>query len=198
MTITQGSMPGSSPVKDGGELDVKTDDPTWGQVTIAGHFDPSFKNGEFEIASSPGFVADPEKLARIPFIPAEVWANIEPRGPVDAKVRINLAVDAPKPVTVHTELTFKGTTAKLNSLQVETTDTTGHVVIDDAAGQAREPQGQGDRRHDRGERDPRLRPARSPDSTSTSGSGTSTSPRLRRPGNLARSARRAGSRAGST
>ena len=121
-----------APALDGGDLTVTTDDPTWGQVKIAGHFDPSFKNGSLEIKTSPGFVADPEKLARIPFIPADVWSNIEPRGPVDARVKIDLALDSPKPVTVHTDITLKDTAAKLNSLQIETTDTTGHVVIDDA------------------------------------------------------------------
>ena len=116
----------------GESIDLTTDDPTWGQVKVAGHFDPTFKNGELEIDSSPGFVAEPDKIARIPFIPAEVWANLEPRGPVDAKVKIRLAADAAKPVAVHTELTLKGTSARLNTLQVESTDTTGHVVIDDA------------------------------------------------------------------
>ncbi len=120
------------PVKDGSDLDIKTDDPTWGQVTITGHFKPSFKDGEFQIATGPGFVADPKKLEAIPFIPAEVWANIEPRGPVDAKVKITLAADSPKPVTVHTDLTLKGTDARLDFLKVDATDTTGHVVIDDA------------------------------------------------------------------
>ena len=41
-------------------------------------------------------------------------------------------VDTPKPVSVHTDLTFKGTRARFNSLLLESTDTTAHVVIDDA------------------------------------------------------------------
>ena len=121
-----------SPVPDGSNLSVKTDDPIWGQVAVTGHFDPTFKSGTFEIDSSPGFVADTKKLESIPFIPADVWSNLEPRGPVDAKVKITLNADSPKPVTVHTELTLKGTTARLNTLQVEATDATGRVIIDDA------------------------------------------------------------------
>ncbi len=117
---------------DGGEqVDVTTDDPTWGKVKVGGRFDPTFKNGEVDIASSPGFVADPDKIERIPFVPAEVWANVEPRGPVDAKVKITIKADDPKPIAVHTELDLKGTTARLNSLQVTATDATGRVVIDD-------------------------------------------------------------------
>jgi translocation and assembly module TamB len=121
-----------APVADGGKLDVKTDDPTWGQVVVSGHFDPSFKHGDLQIKSSPGFVADPDKLERIPFIPPEVWANLEPRGPVDALVNIKLDADAAKPVVVHTEITLDGTDARLNTLQVESTNTRGHIVIDDA------------------------------------------------------------------
>ena len=121
-----------APVVDGGNLTVKSDDPTWGRATATGHFDPSFQVGEFEIATGPGFVADPEKLARIPFVPVEVWSNIKPRGPVDARVKIKLAVDSPRPVAVHTDINFKGTAAKLSTLQIESTDTTGRVAIDDA------------------------------------------------------------------
>lgn len=113
-------------------LEVTTDDPTWGKVTINGHFDETFKNGELRIASSPGFVADPEKLERIPFIPAEVWSNIEPSGPVDAIVKITLAADSPKPVRVYTDISLKGTTAKLATLQIQATEATGHVIVDDA------------------------------------------------------------------
>ncbi len=131
MTIT-GVNARLAPVADGGNLDVTTDDPTWGQVKLAGHFDPTFKNGRFQIDTSPGFVADPEKLERIPFIPAEVWSNLEPRGPVAAKVDIKLAVDSPQPVRVHTDITLKGTDARLKTLQVDSHDTTGRVVIDDA------------------------------------------------------------------
>jgi translocation and assembly module TamB len=121
-----------SPVADGSDLDVKTDDPAWGHVAITGHFKPSFKDGEFEIATPPGFVADSTKLDQIPFIPAEVWANIEPRGPLDARVKITLAADSPKPVTVHTDLALRGAAVRLNSLQVDATGATGRVVIDDA------------------------------------------------------------------
>jgi len=120
------------PVDGGERVELTTDDPTWGQVKVAGHFDPSFQTGELEIDSSPGFVAEPDKIRRIPFIPAEVWANLEPHGPVDAKVKITLAANAPRPVRVRTDLTLKGTSAKLSTLQVEATGTTGRVVVDDA------------------------------------------------------------------
>ena len=121
-----------APVEGSERLDVTTDDPTWGKVKVSGRFEPGFKKGDLEIDSSPGFVAEPDKIERIPFIPKEVWANLEPRGPVDARVKIHLDADAPKPVRVYTELTLKGTSARLATLQVEATDTTGRVVVDDA------------------------------------------------------------------
>jgi translocation and assembly module TamB len=121
-----------SPVADGTKLNVKTDDPIWGQVAVSGQFDPTFQHGDLNIKSSPGFVADPDKLERIPFIPTEVWTNLEPRGPVSALVNIKLDAGAAKPVVVHTEITLNGTDARLNTLQVESKDTHGHIVIDDA------------------------------------------------------------------
>lgn len=122
-------------------IDVKTDDPTWGKVAVTGHFDYAFKNGEIRIASSPDFEADVDKLERIPFIPGEVWANLQPKGPVDAQVAITLAADAPKPIHVVTEITLKGTAATLASLQVESNETTGHVTIDDALVQLKDLKG---------------------------------------------------------
>ena len=120
------------PSASGSDLAIGSDDPTWGKVAARGHFNPSFKVGSFEINSSPGFVADADKLERIPFIPTDVWSNVAPSGPVDAKVLIKFDADAKKPVSVHTDLALKGDSARLNSLQVETTATTGRVVIDDA------------------------------------------------------------------
>ena len=120
-----------APGAEGSEIDVKSDDPTWGKIQVTGHLAPSLKNGEIWIATSPGFVADPEQLRSIPFIPAEVWSNIEPRGPVDARVRINLTGDSPKPVVVHTELDLKDISLTLKPLQADLRGATGRVVIDD-------------------------------------------------------------------
>jgi translocation and assembly module TamB len=120
------------PGKDGETLKVTTDDPTWGRVAVSGRFDPAFLNGTLEIDSSPGFVATPEKIERIPFIPAEVWTNLEPRGRVDAKVKIDLVEKSDQHVQVHTNLQLRGASARLSSLGIEATDATGEVVVDGA------------------------------------------------------------------
>ena len=113
-------------------IEAITDDPVWGHVRVAGQFDPTFQNGSVTINSSPGFVVDPEQVKKIPFIPAEVWDNLEAKGPVDATVKISLAAKEPVPIHVLTKLKLNGAWVKLNPLQVESTETTGVVTIDDA------------------------------------------------------------------
>ena len=109
-----------------------TDDPVWGHARINGDFAPDFQSGSVTIQSGPGFVADREEVKKIPFVPAEVWQNLETAGPVDATVRIALDAKATPPVHVLTKLRLNGAWAKLDPLQVETADTTGEITIDDA------------------------------------------------------------------
>lgn len=113
-------------------IEAVTDDPVWGHVQVAGDFAPDFGSGSVAIQSPPGFVADREEVKKIPFVPAEVWENLEASGPVDASVRIGLDSQAPTPVHVLVKLHLNGAWAKLNPLQVETRETTGDVTIDDA------------------------------------------------------------------
>ena len=112
-------------------VEATTDDPIWGHVRIAGQFDPSFKAGSVTIHSSPGFVVDPVQVKTIPFIPTDVWDNLAASGPIDAEVKLTLGAKDGVPVHLLTKLKLKGAWLKLNPLQVESTDTTGDVTIDD-------------------------------------------------------------------
>ncbi len=117
---------------EGGEaIRVTSEDQLWGRMEVSGKFDPTFKRGVVNLRTGPGFVVTPEKIASLAFVPAEVWDNVVPSGPVDARVRITLKDGDPRPIRVHTELDLKGMTARLNSLQVTSTDTSGQVIIDD-------------------------------------------------------------------
>ena len=141
ITVKQAGRPPLAIAKADGKLQTKegrevieaiTDDPVWGHVRVAGDFAPDFASGSVTINSSPGFVVDREQVKKIPFIPTEVWDNLEAAGPVDAAVKISLDSKATAPVHVLTKLHLKGAWAKLNLLQIETTDTTGDITIDDA------------------------------------------------------------------
>ncbi len=121
-----------SPDSAGSKIEATANDPIWGRVKVTGQFESGFKNGTINILSDPNFVVQNEQLKKIPFVPTEVWANLEANGPVDASVKITLKSDDPKPVHVLTHLNLKGASVKLDTLQVETTDTTGEITIDDA------------------------------------------------------------------
>ncbi len=113
------------------DLELDGRDPDWGTWTVRGRFDRDFKNGSARLASGPGFVANPERAASVPFVPPDVWKHIVPAGPVDVAVTISLTEGAPKPLHVRTEVTFRGATAGLPTLGIEAKDTTGRITVDD-------------------------------------------------------------------
>ena len=123
---------GSLNAKDGREiLDAATEDPTWGRFALSGDFAPDFQEGVVRLATGPNLVVDQNKTSRLPFVPTDVWTNLEPRGPVEAKVQISLNLKDPTPVHVHTDIELHHVSAKLQTLGITATDTTGQIVVDD-------------------------------------------------------------------
>ncbi|WP_435016791.1 AsmA-like C-terminal region-containing protein [Tundrisphaera sp. TA3] len=123
---------GTMVAKDGREVvKATTDDPTWGRFDIAGEFDQNFQVGEVRLATDPKLVVDKDKIVRLPFVPTEIWENVEPSGPVDARVKIAYKLKDPTPIHLHTEIDLKGVTAKLPTMGVTATGSTGKIVVDD-------------------------------------------------------------------
>ena len=114
------------------QIEVTTDDPVWGKATVTGHFNPTFTKGSATLATAPHFSVDTEDVKKVPFIPAEVWDNVAAKGPVDGTVKLSLDQSAKPPIHVLTKLKLNGVWAKLVPLQIETNETTGQIVIDDA------------------------------------------------------------------
>ncbi len=113
------------------DLELDGHDPDWGPWTVRGRFDGDFKNGSARLASGPGFVANAERAARVPFVPAETWRHVAPTGPVDVGVTISLTEGAPTPVHVRTEVTFRGAAAGLPTLGIDAEGTTGRIIVED-------------------------------------------------------------------
>ena len=114
------------------KIEATTDDPVWGNATVTGHFNKTFSKGSVTLATAPRFSVDTEDVKKVPFVPAEVWDNVAAKGPVDGTVKISLDQSVQPPMHVLTKLKLNGVWAKLVPLQVETTETTGQIVIDDA------------------------------------------------------------------
>ena len=110
-------------------LHADADDPTWGKWSVLGLFDPTFKTGTIRLAST-DVRADAEKVASLPFVPKEVWANIVPTGPVDIHLQLTLDQGAATPVAFHADVDLKRTTAVVKGLDLTATDTTGTIAID--------------------------------------------------------------------
>ncbi len=106
-------------------LSVRSDDPFWGRLSASGRFEPNFESGRIELRTGPGFTADPEKTARLPFIPDEVWQHVGPNGPMDVRLDVAIQKDAPEPVNVKATVKLDRTTASFATLGITTHDTTG-------------------------------------------------------------------------
>jgi translocation and assembly module TamB len=116
---------------DGEVLALTSDDPTWGRWTVDGRFHPDFKAGSVRLVSGPGFATDPDRNARIPFVPTEVWSHCAPTGPIGVAVTFTLAPADGRPLGILTEVTLRETTTDLHSLGVIASGVTGKIAIED-------------------------------------------------------------------
>lgn len=110
-------------------LSGASDDPAWGPWTASGTIEAAAHRGKVEL-SGRRVEADPARLARVPFVPADVWTHVVPRGPVD--VRVDLAWGQPSSpgFTTRTEVTFLETSAEFPTLGFGTKSTTGRLRVD--------------------------------------------------------------------
>ncbi|WP_406697260.1 AsmA-like C-terminal region-containing protein [Singulisphaera sp. Ch08] len=112
-------------------LSGRTNDPTWGQWTASGVIAPVDQCGDV-ILKGARFVADPKSLARVPFIPSEVWTHVVPRGPVNVDVRLDWAPGRTPEFQAKTEVTLLGTSARFPTLELAADHTTGTLRFDGA------------------------------------------------------------------
>ncbi|MGE5756779.1 MAG: hypothetical protein ACM35G_13865, partial [Planctomycetaceae bacterium] len=111
-------------------LSARTDGPYWGHWEASGTIDPSFRAGSVGLVGE-RFAADPEKLARVPFVPSVAWSHVVPRGPVGVQVAMRWGAGGSSPVETRAEVTFLDTQASFPSLSLDATGTTGRLVIAD-------------------------------------------------------------------
>ncbi len=107
-------------------LSAETRDPLWGRWTASGRFDPGFKRGEISLRSDGPLDVTPEKIARIPFVPLDVWTHVDPRGPVAIVVDL-ITRENPQ---VKTTCTFHGATLQLSTLGLVAERATGSMIVD--------------------------------------------------------------------
>lgn len=112
-------------------LRAATADPLWGRFKVLGDFTPDFQSGQVALDTSKNLQVDQDKTSRLPFVPTEVWDNLQPNGPVEARVRITYKLADPTPVRLHTEVDLHGVSTRLETLAVQATDSTGRIVVDD-------------------------------------------------------------------
>jgi hypothetical protein len=105
-------------------------DPTWGEWVAQGRLDPVMWSGTITVWGK-RLVTDPALLAHLPYIPAEVWRHVAPRGPLEVHASLTLQPQTQTPLRVATDVDFRGTTLSLPSLGFVTAGTTGRLLVRD-------------------------------------------------------------------
>jgi translocation and assembly module TamB len=108
-------------------LSGETDDPAWGHWEVSGTIDRGFQSGSVALVAR-RFEADLEKLARVPFVPREVWSHFVPHGPV--AIDVVLQWGGKPDVETRAEVTFQETRADFPSLGLSATGTTGRLIVE--------------------------------------------------------------------
>jgi hypothetical protein len=128
MTIT--GIAGRVRAEAGAEvLAAAADDPRWGSWTARGRFDSQSRAGGIELNAT-RVTADHERIARIPFVPSEVWTHVVPSGPLDVAIGIRLASAEHQSPQVKTTVTCRGTNLGLPKLGLVSAETCGRIVIE--------------------------------------------------------------------
>ncbi len=108
-------------------VDFGVDDSTWGKWSASGKLGGDFQSGQVVLRSLAPVDVTAEKTARLPFVPAVVWKNVSPRGPVG----VELAISPGKDLHVVTNLRFEKADVALPDLGLRAADTEGRVVVAD-------------------------------------------------------------------
>ncbi len=113
----------------GAQLKAGTEDPYWGSWNVTGTLEPGLAIGRI-LLQGKGIDAEPDKVLRIPFVPAEVWENVEPQGPLDVRLAILLDAEAEEPVQALTEVQFLEASLTLPPFGFTAERTTGELIVE--------------------------------------------------------------------
>ena len=124
----------------GSTLSAGTDDPYWGKWEASGTIGPSFRSGSVALEGK-RVAADRERLARVPFVPSEVWSHFVPNGPVGVRVQVVWEPGKPS-IDTRTEVTLLGTRASFPSLSLDTSRATGTLIVENGVVRAEQFRGE--------------------------------------------------------
>lgn len=110
-------------------LSAEADDPSWGRWVSSGTIDLDEGRGDVRL-SADRVEADPQRLARVPFIPAEVWLHVAPHGPVDVNVALGWGPGTGPAFRMRAEVALLGNDGRFPSLGINAAGTTGRMWVE--------------------------------------------------------------------
>ncbi len=111
-------------------LSGKVEDEDWGRWTVSGQVANDVSSGEVVLKTRQAH-ATPQRLRSIPFIPAEVWQQVEVEGDTSADVRIRYAADLEQPVHYQVALAPEKARVIIAALDQTVTEAHGGVTVED-------------------------------------------------------------------
>lgn len=108
-----------------------TEDPSWGRWDTTGTIDLAAGRGDIGLRGD-RVEADPKRLARVPFVPADVWSHVQPRGPVDVAIELSWSAGGTSALRTRTAIALRETSARFPSLGIDATGLTGRIVVEGA------------------------------------------------------------------
>lgn len=118
------------------ELKAAVHDPAWGEWSCHGQWDLDANTGSIVMHSEAASVTT-EQLRSVPWVPAVVWNQVQPKGVTAAEIRL----DRSKPADdfrIRIRLTPREATVRIPSIDWAVDSVTGAVEIDDAVVHLRE------------------------------------------------------------
>lgn len=118
-------------------LDLKgtMDDPTWGHWDVEGEYDPAAKTVRLRMDAPPQRLTM-EKLKAVPFVPEKTWRQVQLEG--DSYVHVTVSYHEPEDgapaasgVHYRVELEPKNTRLHVSSINLNTDQTSGKVLVED-------------------------------------------------------------------
>jgi hypothetical protein len=110
-------------------LDGSLSDPYWGQWILQAGL--CSRTGAITLRlHTPDVSVDPAKLRALPYVPKNVWQQVEAAGRTSADVRVGMFTDRPE-VHYRVELEPRDTKVRVTALDLEADEAQGGVVIED-------------------------------------------------------------------
>jgi hypothetical protein len=123
------------------QLDGTINDPNWGEWSLGGSYDSGSGKGTAWLQTRTPQAVSPAYLTRVPFVPPSVWEEVRLEGQTPARAEFSFDTAAATSFSYRVDLDPTHTRVFVSSINLESTETSGHVTIDNGVVSLRDVRG---------------------------------------------------------